>query len=215
MFCCAYFEKTTRFAEIFLLWQLLAMILNDFFEFTDAISCNLLLCFTRALSFWTFAMCRGCPVCFLIVDRPTLPIYIGISKTKTKDIARQFAKIHQWKQTGLPQHLKLWALLFSGWHISFSVMQKAASMAGVLELIFSPAVLVTFQGLIGNFAVFCHKFEHCWLYALCVLIHWAKKCACTNVSAFCISALLSIDLCCNVTFPKILFHISFLTKYIY
>ena len=143
------------------------MILNDFFECTDAISCNLLLCFTRALSFWTFAMCRGCPVCFLIVDRPTLPIYIGISKTKTKDIARQFARIHQWKQTGLPQHLKLWALLFSGWHISFSVMQKAASMAGVLELIFSPAVLVTFQGLIGNFAVFCHKFEHCWIYAFC------------------------------------------------
>ena len=130
------------------------MILNDFFEFTDAISCNLLLCFTRALSFWTFAMCRGCPVCFFIVDRPTLPIYIGISKTNTKDIAGQFARIHQWKQTGLPQHLKLWALLFSGWHISFSVMQQAASMAGVLELIFSPAVLVTFQGLIGKFAVF-------------------------------------------------------------
>ena len=42
-----------------------------------------------------------------------------------------------------------------------SVMQKAASMASVPVLIFSPAVLVTFQGLIGNFAVFCHKFEHC------------------------------------------------------
>ena len=97
---------------------------------------------------------------FFIVDRPTLPIYIGISKTNTKDIAGQFARIHQWKQTGLPQHWKLWALHFSGWHISFSVMQKAASMASVLVLIFSPAVLVTFQGLIGNFAVFCHKFEY-------------------------------------------------------
>ena len=104
LFCCAYFEKTARFAEIFLLWQILVMILNDFFECSDAISCNLLLCFTQALSFWTFAMCRGFPVCFFIVDRPTSPIYIGISKTKTKDIARQFARIHQWKQSGLPQH---------------------------------------------------------------------------------------------------------------
>ena len=104
LFCCAYFEKTARFAEIFFLWQIPVMILNDFFEFTDAISCNLLLCFTRALSFWTFAMCRGCPVCFLIVDRPTLPIYIGISKTNTKEIAGQFARIHQWKHTGLPYH---------------------------------------------------------------------------------------------------------------
>ena len=40
-------------------------------------------------------------------------------------------------------------------------MQKAASMASVLVLIFSPAVLVTFQGQIGNYSVFCHKFEHC------------------------------------------------------